>query len=281
MALLKRGVTKDDVITFYGSNTIEHTILRFVALLLGITFMPLSPTFEKYEVEQEYKSAQATLIFTSAQDLNKFIDIIEDSYNNNANNVKLVVVFDGKSDRFVTFEMLLKEGREQALERIPYFEIDPEKDMLFLIHTSGSTGRPKCAMIPHRLFLLSGEEMLEFSGSNPKSVVGMIFPFGHISGTTMIPMQIIAGATVVLFGDFDEELLMKSVEKYRINFLPLFPNIGRRFIEGDLADKYDLSSLKTMSTGGAAFPGNIAKAIVDKYGVGFREGIIYNSKDET
>ena len=266
VSLLKKGVTSSDVIAFYGSNTIQHTVLRFVAYFLGLTFMPLSPTFEKYEVEEEYKSAHANIIFSSERDLYKFNGIIE------ANNFKLVVVFDGKHERFITFEILLEEGRGQTLQQIPHFDLDTEKDMLFLIHTSGSTGRPKCARISHFYFISIVPDALRFTGSVKDSVVVLILPLGHIGGSYMIPAHVLGGTTVVLLGDFDEELLLKSIEKYRIDRLPVFPNIGRRFIEGHLVDKYDLSSVKIVSTGGAAFPGNISKAIVDKYGVQFREG---------
>ena len=124
VALLKRGVTKDDLFTFYGNNTIQHTVLRFVKYFLGLTFMPLSPTFEKYEVEQEYKSSGANIIFSSAKDLHKFENIIEDPVQNK---LKLVVVFDGKHEKFPTFEQLLEEGRDQSLESIPHFDINPEK----------------------------------------------------------------------------------------------------------------------------------------------------------
>ena len=235
--------------------------------------MPLSPTFEKYEVEQEYESAQVNIIMCSADDLYKFEEIIADSVNNNTKNVKMVVIFDGKSDKFLTFDKLLEEGRGEALKQIPHFDINPEKDMLFMIHTSGSSGRPKCALLPHRLFLQGATDLADLTGVAKGAIIGVIFPFGHISGTTFIPIQIIIGSTVVVFGHFDEELLMKSIEKYRIKGMPLFPNVGRRFIEGNLAKKYDLSSLEVISTGGAAFPGNIAKAMIDKYNVKFREGL--------
>ncbi|CAG2172019.1 unnamed protein product, partial [Oppiella nova] len=115
--------------------------------------MPLSPTFEKYEVEQEVRSAGADVVMTSAQDFHKFEWILDDSRNNNKNPVKLVVLFDGKHDKHVTYEELRDEGKGQKLAQIPHFDVNPEKDMLFYIHTSGTTGAPKCAMVPHRSVL--------------------------------------------------------------------------------------------------------------------------------
>ena len=146
-------MTKSDVFAFYGLNSIQHLVLRFVSFFLGTTFMPLSPTFEKYEVEMEVKSAGANIILSDEKSLHKFDGVLEDVANNNPNNVKMVIVFDGTHDKYVTYDQLVAEGEGQVLEKVPHFDLNPDKDMVFLIHTSGSSGRPKCAMIPHRMYL--------------------------------------------------------------------------------------------------------------------------------
>ncbi|CAG2117093.1 unnamed protein product [Medioppia subpectinata] len=274
VALIGRGVTKEDRIAFYGQNSIQHSVLRFMTTFLGLTFMPLSPTFEKYEVREECQSAGATIIISSAQDFHKFEWVLDDSCNNNSKAIKLVVIFDGKHDTHVTFDKLLAEGAGKTLDRYPHFAVNPDTDMFFLIHTSGSTGPPKCAMIPHRAILAGCQEtniFLNFDNIDGQVVCAMPFPCGHISGTVMIPMQVLNGVHLILFAEFTEESLMRGIEKYKINVLPAFPSMGRRLIEGDLVGKYDISSLKGMSTGGAAFPGNIAKEIIKKYGIRFRE----------
>ncbi|CAG2167079.1 unnamed protein product [Oppiella nova] len=233
VALVDRGVTKGDRIAFYGQNSIQHAVLRFAVKFLGLTFMPLSPTFEKYEVRQEFTAAGANIIVSSADDFHKFQWVLDDSQNNNINGVKLVVIFDGKRDKHVTYDQLVAEGTGRTLPQIPYFEVNPDIDMLFLIHTSGSTGRPKCAMIPHRTFIAGSQESLTFLNyeMSEQVVLAMQYPCGHISGTVMIPMQVINGFRLVIFGEFSEELLMKSIEKYRINVLPAFPAFGRRLID--------------------------------------------------
>ncbi|CAG2115097.1 unnamed protein product, partial [Medioppia subpectinata] len=268
--LIDRGVTKGDRIAFYGQNSIQHTVLRFVATFLGLTFIPLSPTFGKYEVKQEFLSTGATIIMSSAQDFNKFQGVLD----NNTIRVKLVIIFDGKYDTNLNFDQLLAEGKDRALDRYPYFPVNPDTDMFFLIHTSGSTGPPKCAMITHRAMIDGCQEpdiFLDFDQLDGQAICAMPFTCGHIMGTVLIPLQIIKGTQLVLFGEFNEEILMQAIEKYKINVLGAFPSIGRRLIEGDLVGKYDISSLKGMSTGGAAFPGNIAKQIIKKCGIRFRE----------
>ncbi|XP_054152554.1 uncharacterized protein LOC128951330 [Oppia nitens] len=295
VALVNRGVTKQDTVAFSGQNSIQHTIMRFAVKLLGITFMPLSPTFERYEVEQEIIASRTNIIMTAGQDYHKFEHLLLDS---NANVIKQCIVFDVKQqqqllqhrERHVTYGQLLADGSGQQLPQIPYFNVNPETDVLFLVHTSGSTGRPKCAMIGHRTFINASQYSKIYLNyeDNPKhdittdnstiakpttttTVCAIPYPCGHVSGTCMIPLQIIAGVQCVIMGQFDEELLFRSIEKYGIHILPAFPSFGRRLIEGDLADRYDLSSLIGMSTGGAPFPGHIARQIIEKYNLVFRE----------
>ncbi|CAG2170915.1 unnamed protein product, partial [Oppiella nova] len=265
VGLVNQGVTKGDKIAFSGENSIQHAVCRFAVKLLGLTFMPLSPTFEKYEVEQEVRSAGANVIISSGDDCHKFGSVLE----NNINNVKLVVIIDGKSETHVTYDQLLAESRGQTLQQIPYFPVDPSTDMLFLIHTSGSTGRPKCAMIPHRVFINGTDElplMFRFRGIEglEDTVSAMCYPCGHVTGTILIPMMILNGIRLVLFGKFDEQLLLKSIAKYGINALPAFPSFGRTLVAGDLLQKYDISSLKAVSIGGAAFPETPARALIQR-----------------
>jgi len=99
----------------------------------------------------------------------------------------------------------------------------------------------------------------------------MIYPSGHISSFVYLPIWISSGATVILLVKLDEELCFQSIEKYKINLLPTYPAMGRKLVRGELADKYDLSSIKMIITGEAAFDGKVFEAIVKKYNVLFRE----------
>jgi long-chain acyl-CoA synthetase len=100
-----------------------------------------------------------------------------------------------------------------------------------------------------------------------------IYPFGHMSGTITLLAWVSEGHTLVIYESLDEEVILQSVEKYKINLLVLFPAFGHRLLDGDLKDKYDLSSLKFVTTGGSKFPENLAKGLIKKYNIKFSEGL--------
>jgi fatty-acyl-CoA synthase len=274
VALIKRGITKSDTFCTYSPNSIQYCVLQFASYFLGSTLMPLSLTLAVYEMRKDIANLESVVIFTSVENAKYFDEIIND-FNNNENQkpkVKSVFIMNGNYDNYIPFEKLLEEGKNQILDRIPHFDIDPKTDIFLLLRSSGTSGLPKITIISHHNFVASLTLTLSSRRSNGL-VVSVPFPTGHIGIQISLPSSIGSGATIIIYEKFDEELLLQSVEKYRVNVLPLFPAVGHKLIKGKLVDKYDLSSVKVMFTGGAAFPGNVAKEIVKKYNVIFREGM--------
>ncbi len=57
-----------------------------------------------------------------------------------------------------------------------------------------------------------------------------------------------------------------------MTFLGIFPQMGEALASG-VYDKYDLSSVTRMSVGGAQFPANLTKKLIEKYNLlSLREG---------
>ncbi|CAG2108524.1 unnamed protein product [Medioppia subpectinata] len=268
VALLDRGVNQSSLIAFYGPNSIQHAVLRVAVKLLGATFMPLSPTFGQYEVTEEVRAVGADIVMCSARDLDKFNSLLD---SNNNDEIKLVIVFDGKHDEHVTYDRLREEGQGLGvkLAKVPHFDVKSRDETLFLIHTSGTTGAPKCAQVPHRMIL---NNVRMYNKGAASMVSSFLYPLGHMSGTFALPMQLCSGGTLIMFPDYDDEFIAQSVQKYRINSLGIFPNVGKQMVDHGLLDKYDMSSLKMLATGGAAFPPDTARVFIDKYGLIFGEG---------
>jgi acyl-CoA synthetase (AMP-forming)/AMP-acid ligase II len=113
MALLKRGVTKSDGICCSSTNTIENALINFTAHFLGLTLVPLSPTFTNFELKKEVQNSGTTILFTSAKKAPDFEGIAYDSNQNLVNKqIKFVVIFDGSYGNFPSFSEILKEGKD-------------------------------------------------------------------------------------------------------------------------------------------------------------------------
>ncbi len=88
----------------------------------------------------------------------------------------------------------------------------------------------------------------------------------------MCSQLVSSGNTIVIYDVNDEELILQSVEKYKLDMLPLFPAFGYRILDEHSKNNYDLSTLKFMGTGGSKFPGDVVKELNEKLNVKFCEG---------
>ncbi len=275
VALLKRGISKSDIISCFSENNLQYAITQFAIDFLGNTYTPIKPTNGYFELKNQILNSGSTVVFTSAKNAHIVEKVTNDFNEDKKNEIKLVVVFNGSYANFLPFDELVKEGNNEVLEKIPYFEIDPKTDLSCIIYTSGSTGLPKGAVYTHYIFVavLEGiDSYYDFrSVSNP--TIAQIYPFGHASGNASLPGWVYKGNTLFLYEEINEELILESVEKYKINVLPIFTAFGHRLIDGDLKDKYNISSVKMMTTTGSRFPPKLAHNLIDKYKIIFREGL--------
>ncbi|CAG2121860.1 unnamed protein product [Medioppia subpectinata] len=153
MALVAKGVQKSDTIMTFAANSIEHMITLFAGAFLGTTLYPISPNANLYEMESLLETLGSMAIFTSAAKA----DIIDQVLAKNKKiKTKTVVVFDGVYNEFTTFADMLSKGNNQMLPKIPYFDVDPNKDIFIMLLSSGTTGAPKSLMTSHVAFNILG-----------------------------------------------------------------------------------------------------------------------------
>ncbi|HEY2776236.1 MAG TPA: class I adenylate-forming enzyme family protein [Candidatus Binatia bacterium] len=152
----------------------------------------------------------------------------------------------------------------QPTDTVPTQPID-EDDPFMILYTSGTTGRSKGCITTHRgtiaqvlgiLFagiagsILSGSELIP-SGGEPSALVTS--PLFHVGGLhSGICTQITAGIKIVLLeGKFDPDRVMQMIEKEKITMWPAIPTMLHRVVHSPNIADYDLSSLLSVSFGGA------------------------------
>ncbi len=92
---------------------------------------------------------------------------------------------DGTYSNYIPFEKLLEEGKNQILDRIPHFNVDPKKDIFLLIRSSGTTGLPKIVILSHYNFVAGLTQLLSIKQLHDLRPL-MLYPCGHISSCFMI-----------------------------------------------------------------------------------------------
>jgi long-chain acyl-CoA synthetase len=163
---------------------------------------------------------------------------------------------------------------------LPNVPLDPEDDATIL-YTSGTTGKPKGALGTHRnstvsvllrpfgqarTFLRRGEPVPAPDPNASQKCSLLVVPLFHTTGchAAMIP-SVVAGVKIVLMHKWDPELAMQLIERERVNNAGGVPTIAWQLLEHPALGKYDLSSLESISYGGAPAAAELVARLREKF----------------
>ncbi len=158
------------------------------------------------------------------------------------------------------------EGASAAAAAWPF--ADPDPDALFLLNsTSGTTGLPKCVMHTqnrwfyfHRLAALAGD-----FGDDEVFFSAIPAPFGFGLWTGHFTPGILGCPTVVM-DHFDADEALDLIERERVTVLCCVSTQFIMMLNANAERPRDLSSLRSMFTGGEAVPFERAAAFEDVTG---------------
>jgi len=137
-------------------------------------------------------------------------------------------------------------------------EHDMDEDILQFRFTGGTTGRGKCGMYTIRNWEQNRAISMEIE--DPMTM-GMRFlhlnPLSHGAGMFMYPLLFLR-ATQFTMNSADLSRFCANVESEKINATTMVPTMLYRLLEMEEAEKYDLSTLKTLYYGAAPMsPGKL------------------------
>jgi long-chain acyl-CoA synthetase len=159
---------------------------------------------------------------------------------------------------------------------LPQVALDPDDDAT-LFYTSGTTGKPKGALGTHRnsmstlvaypysaarTFVRRGEPVPPPDPNAPQKATLLSIPFFHTTGCqASLASAMSRGTKIVMTRRFDPEQAFQLIERERINSAGGVPTIAWQLIEHPARSRYDLSSLESMSYGGAPAPAELVRRL--------------------
>ena len=148
----------------------------------------------------------------------------------------------------------------------PLRVLDPDDDAT-LFYTSGTTGEPKGAPASHRAattavfatllsqarsFVRRGEAPPAPDPAAPQKCYVTAIPFFHVTGCfALLNVAMATGYRLILMDRFEPEAAMALVERERATAIGGVPTIPWQLLEHPARDRYDLSSLESITYGGA------------------------------
>ncbi len=276
-ALIKLGIKKGDRVMLYLSNSIQWVISFFAIQNIGAVVVPVAPIYTSFEIEYMIndsgtetiicldtnfgyvehilsKTCLKRVIVTNLVDLLPFwkrlIGYLFDKVPSGA--VK-------KKENIYFFKDLIKQTPEK-LE----IEIDPEKDLSYILYTGGTTGFPKGVPGNHSGMTSYVRDIMEDvvrgyieEGRDTYIVINPLF---HIMALGLfVAIGLNYGTKTILMPMPQVDAILRVIEKYKVRWMLGVPTLYRMILENDRLDQYDLSSLKYCFCGGDVLPIEVFK----------------------
>lgn len=287
-ALTRAGTIAHVVVNDYGVKKGERVaiamrnypewILAFIALTsVGIIAVPMNGWWTTEELDYGLEDSGARLIIADKERVERIRPLVDGL------NLKLITVrcAEDSDPRIARLEDLVAACGDQPM---PEAVIDPEDDAT-LMYTSGSTGFPKGAVSTHRgiisalysWFMLGTASTLVALGDieDPDALEGlpsyqaatlMTIPLFHVTAChSIFLMSVLSGRKIVLMYKWDAESALPLIEKERITDFTGVPTMSWELLQSPNVDKYDLSSLQGLGSGGAFRPPEHVKALKEKF----------------
>jgi fatty-acyl-CoA synthase len=146
------------------------------------------------------------------------------------------------------------------------------QDLCVLPYTSGTTGHPKGCMHTHATVLASNMASQVWRGLHMDSVFLAVAPLFHMLGMQGgLNVPITLGATVVMLPRWHAAAAARLIEHHRVTTWSAPPAMLIDFFANPAAAQRDLSSLSTLSGGGAAMPETVANLLQERFGIAYNE----------
>ncbi|MBD7913062.1 class I adenylate-forming enzyme family protein [Clostridium cibarium] len=215
------------------SKSIDYLIGYFAIIMAGGQVVPFDQELTAEEISREMEYCNIELLIYN--DYFKYKDIIQV-----AKSIYLTEV---------SYELYEKKSLNYKYNTS---DINPDKVALFL-HTSGSIDKPKRVMLTHRNIIENAKAHVIHMKLAPKDKVLITLPmhFGYCNTAQMIAHLLLGGTLIILDGIFSPHKLLNYIEKYRINVFTAVPTILSQVLAFKARDKYDLTSVKQITFGGA------------------------------
>ncbi|HYO38498.1 MAG TPA: long-chain fatty acid--CoA ligase [Nocardioidaceae bacterium] len=255
--LRSRGVGPGDRVALVLPNVPMFPVLFYGALGAGAVVVPMNPLLKSREVQFALEDSGASVLFA-------WHGVLDEAAKA-ATSVGIECVPVDPAD----FSDLVgsHEPAGDVAER-------SDDDTVVLLYTSGTTGQPKGAELTEANLATNAattaETLIELG---PDDVVMGCLPLFHCFGLTCgLNAAVLSGACLTLLPRFDATTALEVVKRDKVTVFEGVPTMYAGMLNVEGAESFDVSSLRTCITGGAAMPVEVMRSFEKQFGCIVLEG---------
>ena len=277
LELQKLGIGKGDRVAIAMTNLPEWPVAFFAATALGAIAVPLNAWWTGAELEYGLADSGSKLLVADASRWQRIAP-------HRAALPALGPVLVARSAEPPAGAGRLEDliGPPAAWAALPDARLtgpalEPDDDATIL-YTSGTTGRPKGALGTHRNLTTN---ILSVGYSNARAALRrgeappepqprtalMVIPLFHCTAlSAMLMGTMVAGHTLIFMRKWDALEAMAIIERERVQMTGGVPTIAWQLLEHPDRARFDLTSLETISYGGAPAAPELVRKIYEEFG---------------
>lgn len=272
------GIGKGDRVALAMRNLPEWPVAFFAIVSIGAIAVPLNAWWTGQELAYGLKDSGAKLLIADAERLDRIAPhlgeldaleamLISRSPGELPHGAKALEEVIGAPPAYA----------ELAPAELPPVDIAPD-DAATIFYTSGTTGNPKGALGSHRNMTTNiittayaGVRSSLRRGEAPPApepaVLLTVIPLFHVTACSAgMTGVMFAGSTLVFMHKWDATRALEIIEREKVTATGGVPTIAWQLIEHPDRDRYDLSSLKAISYGGAPSAPELVRKIREVFG---------------
>jgi long-chain acyl-CoA synthetase len=294
-SLVQLGVGKGDKVMLYISNSVQWVISFFAIQKIGAVVVPVPPIYTSFEIEYMINDSGAETIICLDTNFGYVKEILPKTCLKKAIITNLVdllplwkrtvgFLFDkiprgtvDKGRNIYSFKDLLK-NQPQKID----VQIDPWKDLAYILYTGGTTGFPKGVPGNHIGMTSYVNDITEDvaggylkEGQDTYIAINPLFHIMALGLFTAIGLN--SGNTTVIMPVPQVDAILQAIQKYRTRWILGVPALYRMILENDRLDQYDLSSLNYCYCGGDVLPVEVFKRWKELFGLSIYQ--VYGSTE--
>jgi acyl-CoA synthetase (AMP-forming)/AMP-acid ligase II len=259
---IQLGLTSDDVIALQLPNWSEFVIVVNAAMLAGIPFCQVHSDFRSREIEFVLRyTAAAVFICPVAFRRFNYLTMINDLRPAlPALHHVMAVGDDVPDDAFDLRAYLDNDAPPDVSSETIRAQRPGGDDLARVAFTSGTTGDPKAVLHLHNTTNSAVRFANRGHGITRDSVVLVFLPAGMNWGLINVLQALEAGCALIMLDVFDAVNAMQIIERERVSYFCCAPAHLIAMLNSPELNRFDLSSLRTVVTGGASCPIEVIRA---------------------
>jgi fatty-acyl-CoA synthase len=285
--LMALGLNKGDHIAVWATNLPEWLLLEMAAAKTGLVLVTINPAYRAHELEYVLKQGDVRALFLMAQvrdhdclaTLRSLVTPGEHNGEVSSDRLPLLRsvcllgpapkdVLEQEEWRLLLFQEMIAAGTRISADvlKLRQASVSPE-DTAQIQYTSGTTGFPKGAILRHRSILNNAMIVARQWGLGQHDHYCNPMPFFHTGGCVISVLgPLFAGAVIHPLLTFNPLTALQIISCERCTTLLAVPTMLLAMLQHPDFEKYNLSSLVRVGTGGATVPVSLIEQVTERMG---------------